>query len=322
MKLLFESWRKYLQELRIEGDGDGFLVYRDKLIRFDSNDSPEEVAKKISDVLGVDDDFRDISDLRDAGEEIPDVVVGEMNGTTMTIYSSGGLQRDPKSSIMIKKALKALGGSRVEWYSASSEDEFSLPSSAVRGKMPRTVYHGTSTKYLYPITKIGLKPGESQTNYEGIVHDSAIFFTTRMSEAQMHAEHTTRKVGGDPLILAMEVPDPALIIPDYDADMAAGDSGCYDYICYSLRKRQKTQKNLDPMSLSREFGLYGYRGRIAPSFIKSYFILTNSDEREAYGTSINDYDEVGKEEALTYARTKEEYGYGTFEEPEWEDEEE
>ena len=140
------------------------------------------------------------------------------------------------------------------------------------------MYHGTTSNYLENILKFGLVPGESKTNYEGISHPTAVFFSSRMEEAQHHAVHTAGKVGGDPVIVNLKVPDPDLLIPDYDVDMGAGDTGCYDYICHTLRSRQAGNLDTDSFSLSREVGVYGYKGRVPSSAIFAYDILMNAEE--------------------------------------------
>jgi hypothetical protein len=169
-------------------------------------------------------------------------------------------------------------------------------------------------------------PGESKTNYEGISHPNAVFFSSRMEEAQHHAVHTAGKVGGDPIIVNLKVPDSDLLIPDYDVDMGAGDTGCFDYICHTLRSNQAGDLDTDSFSLSREVGVYGYKGRIPASAIFAYDILMNAEETmnssEMYDARLGEYTEATPEEAATYIETKDEFGYGSFEYPEFDEDEE
>ena len=148
------------------------------------------------------------------------------------------------------------------------------------GEIPNFVYHGTTSEYLDDILKFGIVPGKRKTNFEAISHPQAVFFTSVFDKAKFHAAHTSQRVGGDPVILKMKIPDMSLLIPDYDVDMGAGDTGCYDYICQATRDNTKKYSKMtcDSFSLSRDFGIYGYKGRIPANQIKAYYILMNAEE--------------------------------------------
>ena len=68
------------------------------------------------------------------------------------------------------------------------------------------------------------------------------------------------------------------------------------------------------MSLSQEFGIYGYRGRIPAKFMTEYHIYPNMKEMglESYEIEKNDIQTVTPRQMQIYLETKEEYEYGYF----------
>ena len=291
----------------------------------------DEVYDDINKSIGIEAEWEGFYDLKDEldNESRMDVLFGSLleGGKILHIEQIGSFKLDPKSSILVKKVVKELGARKVVYASGFDfEDEEEIPSYGAKGKIADVMYHGTTSNYLENILKFGLVPGESKTNYEGISHPNAVFFSSRIDEALHHAIHTAGKVGGDPVIVNLNVPDPDLLIPDYDVDMGAGDTGCFDYICHTLRNRQAGNLDTDSFSLSREVGVYGYKGRVPASAIFAYDILMNAEDRSkddvAYA-SVTDFTEATPEEAATYVETKDTLGFGALEYPEWyEDEEE
>jgi len=324
---------KIISEMFVKGDpdGDNIVAYRENIWRMGDIPS-DEVRDDINDSIGIEAEWEGYYDLKDEldNENRMDVLFGSLleGGRTLHIEQIGSFKLDPKSSILVKKVVKELGARKIVYpadYNWGDEEE--VPFYGARGKVADVMYHGTTSNYLENILKFGLVPGESKTNYEGISHPNAVFFSSRMEEAQHHAVHTAGKVGGDPVIVNLKVPDPDLLIPDYDVDMGAGDTGCYDYICHTLRSRQAGNLDTDSFSLSREVGVYGYKGRVPASAIFAYDILMNAEETmstsEMYDARLGEYMEATPEEAAIYIETKDTLGQGVFEYPEWyEDEEE
>lgn len=262
-----------------------------------------------------------VNDLEDAGRQ--DVLIAGIDGNRLNLMNQGSYNFDPQSSILIKKLVKALGLSGVSRTSAVgldySDDEWTGASS-VKGKIPDIVYHGTTTAYLPSIMKLGLKPGERKTNYEAVDHPEAVFFASRFDEAWAHAVHTTSKIGSrgfsEPVVIGMKIPDPAKLIPDYDIDQGAEGTN-FDYIDAKTRelgRKYGPRMKGKSMSLSQEFGIYGYKGRIPTKFMMEYHICPNVDETgvEAYEIERNQIQTVTPRQMKIYLETKDEYGYGYF----------
>ena len=323
---------KIISEMFVKGDPNGeyIVAYRENIWRMGTYPS-DEVREDINNSVGIKEEWEQYADLMDelTDTERMDVLVGSLleGGKTLHIEQIGSFKLDPKSSILVKKVVKELGARKVVYpvdYNWGDEEE--VPFYRTQGKVADVMYHGTTSNYLENILKFGLVPGKSKTNYEGISHPNAVFFSSRMEEAQHHAVHTASKVGGDPIIVNLKVPDPDLLIPDYDVDMGAGDTtGCFDYICHTLRSRQAGNLDTDSFSLSREVGVYGYKGRVPASAIFAYDILMNAeetmDDSEMYEARLGEYMEATPEEAAIYIETKNEFGYGSFEYPEYDEDE-
>ncbi len=320
MKLLLENWRQFLIEMIVRGEANGEYVvaFKKNIWRFDKIIDPD-IAEEISNTLKIDEEeWGDFYDLMDALEGRSDILLGTVDEHYKVLYlhGYGSFRFDPQSSILVKKVIKELGLSSVS-YTSSDDDERTVRKHNIKGQIPRNVYHGTSTNYIQGLLRFGLVPNRKETNYEGISHPESVFFTSRTEEALHHAKHTANRVGGLPVVIELSVPNKNLIIPDYDIDIGAGDTGCYDYICAKLRKNQRGNMEGDSLSLSREFGIYGYKGRVPASFFSSFYLPENQEEWEY--TPFRDFFEADKEEVLIFSQTLEEYGYGSVEYPEFDD---
>jgi hypothetical protein len=329
MKLLMESWRRYLNELLIHGDKNEakyVLAYGKDMWLLSDYDIPEDVQNHIEKTLGVEvGEFT--RDLQELGDYRADILYGDISDNTLWLSSSGSYQFDPKASVLVKRVVDALGLSGVSYTTAGSDEDVETSKYAIEGKIPDIAYHGTSTEYAPAILKVGLKPGESRTNYEAISHHDRIFFTTRFDEAWHHALHTSGKVGGDPMVIEHGIPDKNLLVPDYDVDVGS-ENTCYDYICAKTRENQKKfgqQMKGKSFSLSREFGIFGYKGRIPANHIESYHVLMNAEDNygdDKYYLERDQITEMTRDELKIYLETKAEYGIGQTEYPEYDDEEE
>ena len=76
-------------------------------------------------------------------------------------------------------------------------------------------------------------------------------------------------------------------------------------------------------TLSKEFGMYGYKGRVPASFIDSYYILMNPAENDidVWHSSKDNFTRMNQEQASIYIDTFEEFGHGYTEYPEFDEEE-
>jgi len=316
------------------GSGDIIIAYRGNIWRFNSEniydalkeDEIEEISKSLGSGISsseweTPDELTD--EIRDNNR--PDILVGRIDGDiykTLYLTNYSGFTLDPKSSILIKKIVKELDLDNVVYSSQIDDHDFGVSKWEAKGQISDVMFHGTTTKYLGEILKTGIRAGRSQSNYEQIVHPNLIFFSSRFDEAQHHSVHTAQKVGGDPMVIELAVPDKNLLVPDYDVDAQSGETNIYDYISEETRNSSANYSSMTGSAdaLSREFGIYGYRGRISPKFISSYHILTNAEEMfssdELWYQDARSFYEATPEEAGIYWDTKNDYGVGQYEEME------
>lgn len=70
----------------------------------------------------------------------------------------------------------------------------------IPGKTQIKIFHGTSSKHLFSISKEGLRPGKPE-NKEAW----GLSVTTRRSEAEQFAKEATENWGGNPIIIETKV---------------------------------------------------------------------------------------------------------------------
>jgi hypothetical protein len=219
----------------------------------------------------------------DAGRE--DILTGWLKDSSLTLNNGGTFKLDPKSSLLVKKVANAL---RVKKVIYQDDMEGNSPVSIPRKKLTAQVadigFHGTSIKYLEDILKVGLVPMGHQSNYkrQGVYHYDKIFFATRFGEASQHAIHTSTQTKSLPIVLEFMIHNKDLVISDYDVDMS---SGATTYDEPSTTKHTK-YGNANSFAMSKEFGVYGYIGKILPQHIKYVYILFKEDSWDA---PIKDY---------------------------------
>jgi hypothetical protein len=332
----FDKIAKLLKfALLVHGDGEIIVAYRGNVWLFKDSESDipldEDKIEEINNELEADLEWDTPDELVDAINEgsRPDVLTGRISNDgykVLYLTNYSGLKIDPKSSPLVRKILNQLDIDTVEHPSGISDESFEVDSTHSTGDIQDILYHGTTAKYLSNILQKGLVSGISDTNFSDVKHDDFIFLTSLFDKAQFHATNSAIKAGGDPMIVEVRVPDKNQLIQDYDVDNQSEFTDLYGYIRHSVRenKYDTTKVPGAAMRLSKEFGVYGYRGRIPASYIESYHIVPNAEDNytndDIYGLESIEYEEVSPEQARVYAETKENYGMGSFDEPEFEEE--
>lgn len=317
-------WEGFVNELHVQQVGGAdeneamLIAHKDMIYLLPSEhggEISEKEANMLWDRLGLRDSYYDepetdideiFAAIREEGNI--SIIAGSIKDGILYLDEPGVTQRDPQSSVAIKKLVKALNLKVIirRTMDAYDYDEEEYSAHSAQAKLPNRLYHGTSTKYLKSILKYGLMPDKAQSNYaeQGIEHPHDVFFSSKFDEAEHHAKHTVVKIGGgDPMVITLRVPDPDKLIPDYDVGISA------------------TAAAEKPMAMSKEVGIYGYRGRIPANHIDEYCIVPNLDFEGTPVDSISnsEYQCVTREEAVAYVESTEEVGIG-FLDPDWRDE--
>ena len=272
----------YLNEMLIVGkplDG-AYVVAFDKWIWILSEDdeNKQNLFNDIADKLKMDEpqDPDVLEFIRGIQEKINDVLIGTINGKNLYLLDYGSFKLDPKSSILVNKVVKQLKLNSASYTEDLDTTETKVPKKKMTMQIPDVVYHGTSSKYLERIMSIGLRPSEADSNYasQGIYHEDLIFFATRIGEAMHHAVHTAVQKGGIPVILEMRIPDKNLVIADYDVEKMTNKPTHYVGTGPARNVYSGQSIKQDSDKLSKEFGVYGYKGNIKPIFIKNVYVAT------------------------------------------------
>lgn len=138
----------------------------------------------------------------------------------------------------------------------------------IQNELPDIAYHGAPFRNLFDILNKGIVPINisKQKNTHGLTHANTIFFTTSLNKAQQFS-----KKDGPTCVLEFKIPDKNKIISDFN--FALTSSG--EYYVPLPEKNQIYAKNIynkDTMKKSKEAGMFGYIGRIPPTFIQAFII--------------------------------------------------
>jgi len=154
--------------------------------------------------------------------------------------------------------------------------------------IPLFWYHGTSSSRLPQILKFGLRP-RAQTGSAPVwagagkhlpSRPGLVYLTANKNLASFAAEHACDikggNLGGDPIILAVEIPDPSLLAVDEDSLRTATvdydeESDVLSFLdeeeLYSRYRATEEWLKYSWKDSLKEIGNVGYRGRIPASFI-------------------------------------------------------
>jgi hypothetical protein len=292
----------YLSELLVHGNksnpiGSYVLSYKENLWLL-NDENFGEYKEHILKSLGLTSLSNEVEDFSDVMQYIDDkqipAVVGEVSQDKMLyINAMGSYTMDPKSSVAVKKIVDQLKlkGAITNQQGDFDSEEITKKKKMI-GQIPQVVYHGTSAKYLSNILRVGLTPKPEQSNYPRLVrHEDLIFFTSKFEEARIHAVHTSEITKDDPVVLELTIPDKAKIVADWDVDRE-----------FAIHGSEK---------MSREYGIYGYKGRIPATFIKAVHVVPNAFETQTDLFSIpkSRYVKLTKKQLKNYLYTKDEIGY-------------
>ena len=305
--------------LRITGEGDRVVAYRDRAFLFtDANDEEDQkIAAEAAAFLGLTDklddpDDADVITLMEAvGEHKPEALTGYIDGGVLRQTGSDDY-RHGRGSRLLRSLLKQLGLRGTTSENIDSGEAEHIPSREVTGRLPDSLLHGTTSEHMPSILRKGLTADETKSNYaagrlpENIIrHPDTVFLAESPVKAAYHAENavhqegvrrspgrqdpysTRRAEAGFPVIVEFTIPDKAKLVPDYDVDTwsDAGEGSYEQTETFRQKKRERgyqPRTEEDPFKLSRKFGLFGYRGRIPASFVKSIMIRTGEDSEGGF----------------------------------------
>lgn len=318
-----------LLEMRVVNvsDGNKLVAYGDKIWLYgeESDWTAEQTqdfirtAKIDLEALDMDFDYapESLGDLIGEGESLAgwiqdigrhDIFTGHIRNGALHQENSAlnDFSFDPKSSVLIKKVAKQLGLNAAFLSSDDFDNAQKISAPNMKGAPAISIaYHGTTTNYLDSILKIGLRPRSttnSNSNYDRhkVWHDNEIFFTTKIGKAAYHAIHAASNKGGLPLIISFSIPDPSKVIEDYDVDTESGGQTYSHVPSRQVGMSKSPSIQGKSFGLSREFGIYGYRGSIPPKFIEDRFKIRMTTEHDEL--DLSEFQEFTKADILEMMR--------------------
>lgn len=263
--ILLEN-RYILQEMFVIGDNlleYNFIAYKDKIWKINTNSSeiPNEVRSNIQinlkyRILDSEDFERTVYGVINNNVGNNEMLFGNMSGRNMIIYDQYfPMIKDPKESVLFKKVVRELKPSNVKFQS----DEFKNIDKGgfyTRRNTDKVFYHGTSSDKLLSIMRKGLDKNSINMNYPESVRKiigGQTFITSNFRYALSHANLNSKVDDSYPVVISFVVRFEDLLQPDYDVK----------------RTSPNDQKAL---KVSREMGIYGYKGNILPTDFEEIFI--------------------------------------------------
>lgn len=306
-----------IQELLVKTLNDNptyFIAWRDKVFLFGGTqdiDSLVGLYDHLSEHPAFDQDdlnmnmvAEDPHTLVSYASDMPsDVISGIYDGKNRSISIMGIERASPVTSVILKKIIKALKLKHV-YRTDGFDDTIKVPAKKFKGKLPSIGYHGTNTENMEYILKNGLMAGAGNSNFSNLVdHENEIFFAVTFDAAKFYAENSTmdktkrgrgdsyyaKKHGVSPVILEINIPDPSLVVPDFDADATSQKHQYYQH------DKNLAYSSLSSMGASMEVGKFGYKGKILPQQIRWIYFQRTDDSWVKFRpstvrTGLNSYD--------------------------------
>jgi len=294
-------------------NGDYVIAFKDSIWIVDEDDMENpEVARKIADRIGE----MEIGDLYDLVERRPDAIIArlDMDNNLMQMMGNETAQH-PTTSKLIKKIVKQLDLDQVVTDSGQSIWKYEI-----KGKLPTEGFHGTTMKAMSSIMRKGLM-AQSQGNWNEIHTEGVVFFTPNPAYAMYHAELNADKTGDIPVVVEFKIPDGNKIVPDYDIASLLYHSQSDEVIntvyqntnfpssdYYGVRDKVKVHQKR-PENLYKDFGIFGYEGRIPASFFELiYSSLYPTQDDMSYEFDIDDYNRMSTKDFAEILKVYEEFG--------------
>jgi hypothetical protein len=205
-------------------------------------------------------------------DTLEDIIIGYID-SDKKLHFLNTLPRDYRVNGLPKKVVDTL--KRKEYIDTF---EFYIePNTHIRKPNEKIiVYHGTNSNRILNIIDKGLLRGQKSNwnDLDEIIKDK-LFFTVDIEQALFHANKSCQldknknKFDSLPIVLKIILPDKTKLEPDYDVERMTGEDKIY-----GILDKRTVIKN-DSLKLSKELGIYSYKGDVYPNHIVSVFIPSN-----------------------------------------------
>lgn len=264
-KILLEN-QYILQEMFVIGEdlpNYNFIAYKDKIwkINTDSSQIPNDVRTNIQvslkyRILNSENFERTIYHIINSNPGNNEMLFGSVNNRNMIIYDQYfPMIKDKRGSVLFKKVVSELKPSNIQFQSdhLKNIDKGGFYS---RRDTDKVFYHGTSSDKLMGIMRKGLDKNSINMNYPESVRSvigGQTFITSNFRYAMSHAVLNAKVSNSYPVVISFVVRFEDLLQPDYD-----------------VKRTSTTDQRA--LKVSREMGIYGYKGNILPTDFEEIFI--------------------------------------------------
>ena len=214
----------------------------------------------------------------------PDIFLASIKDDILIVeYAPFNNLKDLKNSTQVRKIINQLNISTIKMIDDGKEIE-SIESDDLEllKYIPSIMYHGTCSKYIKNIFKLGITPSTGG-NYKIEHNKPLVFLTTNTNKAYIHARRCAENTNTNPIVLEIEIPDKSYITYDYDVSSYSDDIENL----YNIESDEISYRN--SYQLSKEMGIYAYKKRIYPTNIK-YINIKNDTNYDKY--SYSEFDEI------------------------------
>jgi hypothetical protein len=271
-------------------EGKQIIIAPDGYVFVFDDDNADEIDQILID--------RYNSDIETIQEETEDGYHNFIMGIIMKnkLYIAEITESDLTSvlSSSIKKVIKEFNldglGYESEYSEFSVEHEISRDDVLDATFKTFEMYHGTNSNFIMKILSKGLMPTK-HTNFDKVIHKDKVFFTSKYQYSTFHALNSAKRNNTIPIIIKFKIPDETKIVLDYDVainlygiDHPLTKKLGYDLVYKSAtggkttfakkdKSKLETWKKLaDKASLNTRAGIFGYTGRIPPTFITGVYV--------------------------------------------------
>lgn len=291
-------------------DSYAIISFKEKIIKLPQeyiynapDDEAEDLSEKDRQILeellsicakkGISPRNKTLRHVMDEILEIKDVIIGYVSNNSLQITHPSIDKPSPVSSPYIKKIVNQLGLSSVSYETTDENMDYTgeqtyYPHELV-GDIPEFLYHGTSTKYLEKLLRIGFNEKNSILNsnfQKAVIHNNVAFFATEKSIAEYYAFTASSNTNCRPIIIKISSASiKNSIVPDWDIDNMSEQRMIelhgFDWEELGAENVRPPNKKVElsgkSTTYSKHFGKFGVNGPISPLAIKS-ILFKNSDE--------------------------------------------
>jgi hypothetical protein len=273
---ILEENRQLLVEMFIIGDDApkyNFIAYKDKVWRLNERPgfSSQNVKDNILNTFGykveTSDPFPYLIVMISNKFKSNEMLFGTFdNGVVEILDEYYSMIKSPRNSVLFKKTIEALGATKISFSSDNlkSIDKTRFPK---RFDTDEIFYHGTSSVFLDKILSGGLDRNTLNSKWPDSVKSKIkgkTFISSNFGYAWNHAGVAVNGRGGHPIVISFRIRFEDLLQPDYDVEVLEPTP-------------------LKALNISREMGIYGYKGSIMPyDFDELYYSLVAKSRADDY----------------------------------------